>query len=336
MAVRPGVQLRERGPVRGQEVRLRLGAQDGLAEVVGELLVGADRARAGAVDRDLLGPKPQVDSGRIDDQGAEAVADDGDGRVTWRLRGHGARRYTLRHGSGDGLRRLPHRRGGRPRRHGRGLPGQPDRPGPPRGPQAADPCAGLRPRIPGPVPAGVAPGREHRPPQRGRRLRGGRGRRPALHHDALGRGLGPAPGDREPRAAGPGPRGRDHRPGRRRARRRPRHGAGPPRRQAGEHPARRAPRARARLPDRLRPDQAGGERRRPDPDGPVGGHARLHRPRADPRRKGRRALGRLRAGRRARARAHRPRAVRARLRRGEDVGPHQRRRRPRPRPSCRA
>ena len=69
------------GQSAGQEVRLGLRAQHGLAEVVGELLVRADRVVGWPVDRDLLGLEAQVDRGGVDDQGAEAVADHGEGRV---------------------------------------------------------------------------------------------------------------------------------------------------------------------------------------------------------------------------------------------------------------
>ena len=82
--MRPGVELGERRPVGGQEVRLGLRAQHGLAEVVGELLVGADRVVGRPVDRDLLGLEAEVDRGGVDDQRAEAVADDGERRVPGR------------------------------------------------------------------------------------------------------------------------------------------------------------------------------------------------------------------------------------------------------------
>ncbi len=75
---RPGVELGEGRPVGGQEVRLRLGAQDRLAEVPGELLVGADRVRALAEDADPLRGEAEVDGGRVDEERAEAVADDAD------------------------------------------------------------------------------------------------------------------------------------------------------------------------------------------------------------------------------------------------------------------
>ena len=56
VAARLGVELGERRPVGGKEVRLGLGAQDRLAEVPGELLVGADRVRRS--------PKMPICSGR--------------------------------------------------------------------------------------------------------------------------------------------------------------------------------------------------------------------------------------------------------------------------------
>ena len=64
--------------------------------------------------------------------------------------------------------------------------------------------------------------------------------------------------------------------------------------------------------------------RRLHPHGPLRRHARLRRPRADPRRAGRRPRGRLRARRAALPRAHRPRPVPARQRAGEDVRAPQR------------
>ena len=54
-------------------MRLGLGAQDRLPEVPGELLVGGDGVRLLAEDADLLGPEAEVDRGRIDEEGAEAV-----------------------------------------------------------------------------------------------------------------------------------------------------------------------------------------------------------------------------------------------------------------------
>ncbi len=81
---------------------------------------------------------------------------------------------------------------------------------------------------------------------------------------------------------------------------------------------------RPRLPDRLRPLKAGVRHERPDPRGPVGGHARLRRTRADPRPARRRADRRLRARLRPVLRAQRRDAVSARVRRGDAVGAPQR------------
>ena len=75
-----------------------------------------------------------------------------------------------------------------------------------------------------------------------------------------------------PRSGGSSPpRGRDHRPGRRRARRRAPARARPPRRQAREHPDRHA-RGGARLPHRLRDHDGPRGRHRPDEDGVRGRH----------------------------------------------------------------
>ena len=79
--MRPGVELGERRPVGREEVRLGLRAQHGLAEVVGELLIRADRIVGWPIDRDLLGLEAQVDRGGVDDQGAEPVAHHGERRV---------------------------------------------------------------------------------------------------------------------------------------------------------------------------------------------------------------------------------------------------------------
>ena len=73
---RVGVELREGRPVGRQEMGLGLGAQDRLAEIPGELLVGRDRVRLLAEDADLLGPEAEVDGRRVDEQRAEPVADD--------------------------------------------------------------------------------------------------------------------------------------------------------------------------------------------------------------------------------------------------------------------
>ena len=65
-------------------------------EVVRELLVRVDGVVVRAEDRDLLGPEAEVDGGRVDDQRAEAVADDGDRRVARDRGRHGARLSSLR------------------------------------------------------------------------------------------------------------------------------------------------------------------------------------------------------------------------------------------------
>ena len=100
------------------------------------------------------------------------------------------------------------------------------------------------------------------PPERRHGLRRRRGRRPAVHRDAVRprpRPLADPARGAPPRAL---PRARHRPPGRRRARRRARARPDPPRRQARQRPDRRPP----RLPDRLRPDQGPrlGHRRRPD------------------------------------------------------------------------
>ena len=110
--------------------------------------------------------------------------------------------------------------------------------------------------------------------------------RPALPGDAVHRGLRPLLRAAQPGPPAPLPRDRRLPPGRRRARRRARHGADPPRREAGE----RADRGPHGVPHRLRPHQArrghadaahqGGRRRRHDP---------LRRPGADRGRPRRRA-----------------------------------------------
>jgi hypothetical protein len=98
-------------------------------------------------------------------------------------------------------------------------------------------------------------------------------------------------------------------PGRRRARRRPRAGPDPPRRQAGQRPDRGA----HRVPDRLRPDEA--DRReppRPDQGGRRGGDDPLRGAGADRGRAGGRAHGHLLARLPALPLPHGRAAVRAR------------------------
>ena len=96
--------------------------------------------------------------------------------------------------------------------------------------------------------------------------------------------------------------------------------AGASRRQAGQHPAQRRGRARARLPDRLRAHQAAGIGGQPDPHRRLGGNAGLRRARADPGGAGGRARRRLLAGLRALRDAHRQRRVPQGQRHGQAVG----------------
>ena len=96
-----------------------------------------------------------------------------------------------------------------------------------------------------------------RAPQRDPRLRGGRGRRPAVHRHALGRGDRPALGDRARGKARPRPGRGDRRAGRGGARRRAQRRARAPRREARERHAHVDARRGARLPHRLRADEAG-------------------------------------------------------------------------------
>ena len=102
----------------------------------------------------------------------------------------------------------------------------------------------------------------------------------------------------------------------------------PPRRQAGEHPARPAHdrgRRRSRLPVGLRPGQEPRLAERADADGAVHGHGRLRRARADPRQGRRAAHRRLRARLRPVRLPDRDAAVCAQGRLRDDHGPRQRR-----------
>ena len=215
------------------------------------------------------------------------------------------------------VRRLPDRRSGRPRRHGRRLPG--DRPvARASGRAQADRARTGRERaLPRALPAGAAAGGFARPPQRHPDLRGGRARRAAVSRHALRRGQRPS---HCPRAGGEALAGADtrhSRSGRRRPRRRSQARAGPPRRQARQ----RAPRpGRSRLPDRLRHHQAA--RGRVDRYRQDGWDARLPGARADPRRPGGRSDGLLRARLRAVRVPGRQAAVPAPYRGGDDVGAH--------------
>ena len=80
---------------------------------------------------------------------------------------------------------VPDRVGHRARRDGRRLPGHPRRPRPQGGPQAAGPRLRRRRGVPGPLPARIADGGRHRPPQHHPDLRGRRGRRGLLPGHAL-------------------------------------------------------------------------------------------------------------------------------------------------------
>ena len=193
------------------------------------------------------------------------------------------------------VRRLLDRPAARPRGHGRRLQGDGHRPRSRRGAEAhragvdggRERGGTLQDRG---APGGLARAPEHRagPPRR-------RGERRALPGDALRAGDEPAPDDRSQ----PAPLRDDrhhHHADRRRARRRARARAGAPRRQAGQHPDLRRDGAHARLPHRLRADQASGVDRKPDGDRPVGGDRRLRRPRADPGPRDRRSRRRLLAG----------------------------------------
>ena len=178
----------------------------------------------------------------------------------------------------------------RPRRHGRGLPrpahepaaarrDQDHRPGVRRHqglPHALHPRGADRRRPPAP---------EHRHGLRRRPVG-----RDALHRDAVHPRLGPRGDPARGGPAAPLPRDRRLPPDRLGARRRARHGADPPRRQARQ----RADRGPPRVPHRLRADQALGRRDgRPDPGRRARGDDPLHRAGADRGRPGRRPHRRL-------------------------------------------
>ena len=134
--------------------------------------------------------------------------------------------------------------------------------------------------------ARVAARRRPRSPQRDPDLRGRRGRRAAVHRDALRPGRRPQGAVAARGSARSGARDRDRGPGRRRAGCRAPARPCAPRRQAEQRPARPPGRPRALLPGGLRPDP---ERVRAGPGGrPVHGHDRLRLARADPRRAARR------------------------------------------------
>ena len=154
---------------------------------------------------------------------------------------------------GRRVRRPPHPGDRRPRRHGRGLSSAPARPRSPGRAEADRPPIGRGPRLPRSLRSRVARRGVDRPPQRHPDLLHGRGRRGALHRDALRRGLRPAHAGARRAPPRPGPRGVHRLPGGQRPRRGARARHRPPRRQARQRPARRQ---RPRLPDRLRAHQA--------------------------------------------------------------------------------
>ena len=165
--------------------------------------------------------------------------------------------------------------------------------------------AGRRCGLPRALRAGVPPVGVDRPPERDPGLRGGRGRRAAVHRHALGGGHRPALPDRERGAPGPGPRRRDRGPDRRCSGRGAQRWPGAPGREARERDAHRHARPGARLPHRLRPDQEDGVHHGAHAGRALRGHPRLHAARADHGGAGRRAGGRLRARVPALPRAHR-------------------------------
>ncbi len=124
------------------------------------------------------------------------------------------------------------------------------------------PALARGPPVPRALRSRVAAGRLDRPPERDPDLRGRRGRRAAVHRDAIRGRDRPADAPARRGTARPAAGGPDRRPGRRGARRRPRAGTRAPRRQAGQHPHRRqrGTEAAPRLPHRLRAHQAIRER----------------------------------------------------------------------------
>ena len=210
------------------------------------------------------------------------MATTSDSRIGTTLAGYRIERLL---GRGRDERRLP----------GRGLTARP-----PGGAEADRAGARGRRALPRALPARVPDRRLARPLERDPDLRGRRGRRAALHRHALCRGDDAEGGDRPPRPAVRTPGARHRGSGGRRARPRPRTRPRPSGREAGEHPARgrgRARRGAARLPVRLRPDEAGLDRQRPDGDGAVRRNRGVHRAGADRARRGRRVERRLLARR---------------------------------------
>ena len=255
-----------------------------------------------------------------------------DGPFRMRHAGAGRRRLAAPSGQREHERGYAHRRGAgrvpgrvpaRPRRHERRLSRRAREPRPQGRPQGAGVAAGARPELPRAVHARVAARGRARPPERHPDLRRRRGRRrrrrrSALHRDAVRRRARPALAP----SAGGAPGRRAHalhaRAGRERTRRRPRQRPDPPRRQALEHPDRRA--LRARVPDGLRRREAD-ERARPHADGDLRRHHRVRRARADRGADARPSHGRLRARLRALRVPRRPAAVRAGRRGRGDARP---------------
>src|SRR3954451_4219816 len=115
-------------------------------------------------------------------------------------RGGGLAVTVARTGNGSALnrnyaRRLPDRGDGGTRRHGCRVPRRATCPGPAGGPEGDLARARRGPRVPRALQARVADRGFDRPPERDRRLRGGRDRRPAVPVDALRRGHRSAPAD---------------------------------------------------------------------------------------------------------------------------------------------
>ena len=184
-------------------------------------------------------------------------------------------------------RRLRDRGGAGPGRDGRGAQGARPGAGPLRRGEGAGPVAGGRPPGPRPVPPrGAGGGGDQRPPRR-HDPQGQRHSRPAVPGHGVRQRLPPR-ADQGHRPAGDGRGPADRRAGREGPGGGAPGGRPAPRHQAGEHPAGRRGREGEDL--RLRAG-GGGAGRRGGGLGlarPGGGHARLHEPRAGPRRAPRR------------------------------------------------
>ena len=76
VASRERIELGEGRPVGGEEVRLGLRSEHGLAEVPCVLLVGVRRVGLVAEDADLLGLEAEIDRGREDLDRPKAAPDD--------------------------------------------------------------------------------------------------------------------------------------------------------------------------------------------------------------------------------------------------------------------